>query len=114
MSKKYYRFLGGLLNTQMKWLNNMSKKGYRLIRTEKILYEFEPCRPNQVKYCIDFIGHKSKEEADNYYMFLEDMGYKVFYKNINLTYSIGKIRWRPWAEKADVWQPMRQRSTVNC
>ena len=75
MSKKYYRFLGGLLNTQMKWLNNMSKKGYRLIRTEKILYEFEPCRPNQVKYCIDFIGHKSKEEADNYYMFLEDMGY---------------------------------------
>ena len=35
MSKKYYRFLGGLLNTQMKWLNNMSKKGYRLIRTEK-------------------------------------------------------------------------------
>ena len=99
MSKKYYRFLGGLLNTQMKWLNNMSKKGYRLIRTEKILYEFEPCRPNQVKYCIDFIGHKSKEEADNYYMFLEDMGYKVFYKNINLNYSIGKIRWRPWAEK---------------
>ena len=99
MSKKYYRFLGGLLNTQMKWLNNMSKKGYRLIRTEKILYEFEPCRPNQVKYCIDFIGHKSKEKADNYYMFLEDMGYKVFYKNINLNYSIGKIRWRPWAEK---------------
>ena len=78
----------------------MSKKGYRLIRTEKILYEFEPCRPNQVKYCIDFIGHKSKEEADNYYMFLEDMGYKVFYKNINLNYSIGKIRWRPWAENA--------------
>ena len=26
-------------------------------------------------------------------------GYKVFYKNINLNYSIGKIRWRPWAEK---------------
>ena len=105
MSKKYYRFLGGLLNTQMKWLNNMSKKGYRLIRTEKILYEFEPCRPNQVKYCIDFIGHKSKEEADNYYMFLEDMGYKVFYKNINLNYSIGKIRWRPWAEKGNDGKP---------
>ena len=23
MSKKYYRFLGGLLNTQMKWLNSI-------------------------------------------------------------------------------------------
>ena len=27
------------------------------------------------------------------------MGYKVFYKSINLNYSIGKVRWRPWAEK---------------
>ncbi len=31
----------------------------------------------------------------------EDMGYKVFFKNINLNYSIGKVRYRPWAEKAD-------------
>ncbi|MBQ3010734.1 MAG: DUF2812 domain-containing protein, partial [Oscillospiraceae bacterium] len=30
---------------------------------------------------------------------LEDVGYKVFYKNINLNYSIGKVRYRPWAEK---------------
>lgn len=99
MNKKCYRFFGGLLNTQMKWLNKMSAKGYRLIRAEKMLYEFEPCRPNQIKYCVDFIGHKSKEDAEHYYTFLEDMGYKVFYKNINLNYSIGKIRWRPWAEK---------------
>lgn len=27
------------------------------------------------------------------------MGYKVFFKNINLNYSLGKVRWRPWAEK---------------
>lgn len=27
------------------------------------------------------------------------MGYPVFYKNINLNYSVGKVRWRPWAEK---------------
>ena len=27
------------------------------------------------------------------------MGYSVFYKNINLNYSVGKVRWRPWAEK---------------
>ena len=26
------------------------------------------------------------------------MGYSVFYKNINLNYSVGKVRWRPWAE----------------
>ena len=27
-----------------------------------------------------------------------DMGYKVFFKNINLNYSVGKVRLRPWAE----------------
>ena len=30
--------------------------------------------------------------------FLEEMGYSVFYKNINLNYFVGKVRWRPWAE----------------
>ena len=41
MSKKCYRFFGGLLTAQEHWLNKMSEKGYRLIRTEKMLYEFE-------------------------------------------------------------------------
>ena len=41
---------------------------------------------------------KSKENATDYAVFLEDMGYKVFFKNINLNYSVGKVRLRPWAE----------------
>ena len=43
-------------------------------------------------------GEKSKENATDYANFLEDMGYKVFFKNINLNYSVGKVRLRPWAE----------------
>lgn len=99
MSKKCYRFFGGLLTAQEKWLNKKAEKGYRLIRTGKLLYEFEECKPDQVKYRIDFIGEKSKTGATDYKNFLEDMGYTVFYKNINLNYSVGKVRWRPWAEK---------------
>ncbi len=99
MSKKCYHFFGGLLNAQANWLNKMSEKGYRLIRAGKMLYEFEECKPNEVKYCVEFIGEKSKENANDYFLFLEDMGYKVFFKNINLNYSVGKVRWRPWAEK---------------
>lgn len=99
MRKKCYRFFGGLLIAQANWLNKMSEKGYRLVQTGKMLYEFEECKPNQVKYCVEFIGYKTKDNAKDYYDFLEDMGYKVFYKNINLNYSIGKVRWRPWAEK---------------
>ena len=79
MSKKCYRFFGGLLTVQKNWLNKMAEKGYRLIRTGKLLYEFEKCKPGQVQYCVEFIGQKSKA-------------------NINLNYSVGKIRWRPWAE----------------
>lgn len=99
MSKKCYRFFGGLLTAQEHWLNKMSEKGYRLIRAEKMLYEFEACKPDQVKYCVEFIAQKSKANASDYHEFLEGMGYKVFYKNINLNYSVGKVRLRPWAEK---------------
>lgn len=99
MNKKFYRFFGGLLTAQKNWLNKMSEKGYRLIRTGKLLYEFEECKPGQFQYCVEFIGQKSKENAQNYHDFLEEMGYSVFYKNINLNYSVGKVRWRPWAEK---------------
>lgn len=88
-----------MLAAQENWLNKMSEKGYRLVRTGKILYEFEECKPNQVKYCVEFIGEKSKENSRDYHDFLEDMGCKVFYKNINLNYSVAKARWRPWAEK---------------
>ena len=66
MSKKCYRFFGGLLNTQEKWLNKMSEKGYRLVRTGKLLYEFEKCKPDEVTYCVEFIGEKSKESSIDY------------------------------------------------
>ena len=68
MSKKCYRFFGGLLTAQEHWLNKMSEKGYRLIRAEKMLYEFEACKPDQVKYCVEFIAQKSKANASDYHL----------------------------------------------
>ena len=98
MSKKCYRFYGGLLVSQEKWLNKMAENGYKLIRTGKLLYEFEQCRPKQYQYCVDFVGQKSKESADDYAQFREDLGYRVFFKNINLDWNVGKVELRPWAE----------------
>lgn len=99
MSKKCYRYFGGLLQKQEEWLNQMAEHGHRLIRTDKMLYEFEACTPGRVEYRVEYIGSKSQNDSREYVQFLEDMGYKVFFKNINLNYSIGKIRYRPWAEK---------------
>lgn len=99
MSKKCYRFFGGLLVSQEKWLNKMAENGYRLIRTGKLLYEFEECAPKQYQYCVDFVGQKSKESVDDYARFLEDFGYRIFFKNINLDWNVGKVEVRPWAEQ---------------
>jgi len=99
MNKKCYRYYGGLLVSQGNWLNKMAENGYRLIRTGKMLYEFEECTPGQYQYCVEFIGQKSKESAADYARFLEDFGYRVFFKNINLNWNIGKVTVRPWAEQ---------------
>lgn len=99
MNKKQYRYFFGFLEKQEHWLNKMAAGGYKLIRTEKMLYEFEKCRPHEMQYCVEFIGEKSKDNACDYHDFLEDLGYTVFYKNMNINYSIGKVRCRPWAEK---------------
>ena len=98
MSKKCYRFFGGALGAQEKWLNRMAAQGFRLARTEKLLYEFEECGPGQYEYRVEFVGQKSRKDAEDYRQFLEDLGYRTFYKNINLSYTVGKVRWRPWAE----------------
>lgn len=98
MSKKCYRYFGALLSAQEKWLNKMAGKGYRLIHCGKLLYEFDECTPGKYQYCVEFIGKKSAKDAKNYRAALEDMGYKAFFKNINLNYSIGRVRYRPWAE----------------
>jgi len=96
MMKKCYRFFGGFLDAQETWLNQMAHQGYRLIRTRKVVYEFERCKPDEYQYSIEFVAHKSYKSEKEYKAFLEGLGYKVFYKNANLNFSIGKIKWRPY------------------
>lgn len=96
--KKIVRYFGGFIDAQEKWLNTMSEKGYRLVRTGKLIYEFEECAPHKYIYCIDFVAHKSYAELKDYKQFLKEVGYKVMSKNANLNWSIGKIRWRPYGD----------------
>ncbi len=93
-----YRYFGGFIALQEQWLNEMARKGLRLIKVGKMLYEFEPCSPARYQYAVEFVADKSRKDSQSYKEFLEGCGYSVFYKNINLSYSIGKVRFRPWAE----------------
>lgn len=99
MSKKYYRFFWGFLKRQETWLNEMADKGYRLVRTGRAWYKFEDCEPGRYRYAVEFVGEKSKQNAKEYASFLEDCGYRVLFKNLNLDYSVGKAVFRPWAKK---------------
>ena len=93
------KFFAGFMGRQTKWLNSMAEKGYRLIRAGKLEYEFEECEPGKYIYTVEYVGDKAFEDEENYKSFLEDMGYRVFYKNINLDYSTVKLFYRPWADK---------------
>nr|WP_295971250.1 DUF2812 domain-containing protein [uncultured Bacillus sp.] len=98
MTKKFFRYFGGFLSTQEKWLNAMSAKGYRLIKVRKFVYEFEVAEKNQYQYRIEFVAHLSNNCNKEYRDFLNDLGYTIFTKNFNVNYSIGKIRWRPYGK----------------
>lgn len=99
MRKNVYRYFGGFIAAQEKWLNKMAAAGYRLIKTGRLLYQFEPCESGKYQYKVEFIADQSKKSAEGYKAFLEGCGYTVLYKNANLNYSIGKVRYRPWASE---------------
>lgn len=99
MSKKYYRFFWGFLKKQEQWLNEMANKGWRLVNTGRAWYEFEECEPGKYRYAVEFVGEKSNRDRTEYVSFLEDCGYRVLTKNLNLDFSVGKAIYRPWANK---------------
>lgn len=98
MTKKVYRFYSMFLEKQEMFLNKMAGEGWRLIKTTRLSYTFEPCTPNEYEYQVLYIGNKAQKDNKDYRAFLQKMGYDVFVKAANLNYSVGKIRWRPTAD----------------
>lgn len=42
MTKRYCRYFAGFMHSQARWLNKMAAKGYRLVQTDLLHYEFKP------------------------------------------------------------------------
>ena len=100
MKKTVFRYFVDFADKQEKWLNEMAARGFRLVRCGRLMYKFEQCTPGEYQYCIEFVGEKSDTKRTDYKRFLEGLGYRVICKNINLNRSIGKVRFRPWANGA--------------
>lgn len=97
MSKTVFRYFFDFLDGQEKWLNSMAEQGYRLKKCGKMVYIFEECKPNEYEYAVELVGDKSCSKAKDYRKYLESIGFRTFTKNINLNFSYGKVRWRPYA-----------------
>ncbi len=98
MSKTVFRYFFDFLDGQERWLNSMAERGYRLKKCGKMTYTFEECKPNEYEYAIEFVGDRAYSKAKDYCRYLESMGYRTFTKNINLNFSYGKVRWRPYGK----------------
>lgn len=98
MSKRIFRYFFDFIDGQEKWLNNMAQRGFRLKTCGKASYLFEECEPNEYEYIVEFVGEQSNSKARDYQKYLEGMGFRTFTKNINLNFSFGKVRWRPYAK----------------
>ena len=94
MEKTVIKYFGGFMTAQEKWLNKMAANGRRLTGTTSITFDFDDCKPSEYEYRVEFAAHKSFGELEKYRVFLEECGYKVFYKNMNLNFSFLKFRLR--------------------
>ena len=97
MSKIVFRYFFDFMDGQERWLNRMAECGFRLRKCGKITYVFDKCEPDEYEYKVEFVGHRAYLQAKDYGRYLESMGFQTFTKNINLNYSFGKIKWRPYA-----------------
>lgn len=101
MSKKVYKIFLNPFEPQENWLNQMAEEGWELVKIGRWSYEFEPCQRRAVCYKVDFVADKSLTELKEYEAFLEELGMRVFTKNLNIgKYSFGEVRLRPYGKGA--------------
>ncbi len=97
MSKIIFRYFYDFVDGQEKWLNSMADSGYRLKKCGRVFYVFEECQLCEYEYAVEFVGHKAYSQAKDYRRYLEGVGFRTFTKSINIKFSYGKVKWRPYA-----------------
>ncbi|MGC6176440.1 DUF2812 domain-containing protein [Lacrimispora sp. 38-1] len=98
MSKKIFRYFYDFVDGQEKWLNSMADSGYRLKKCGRVFYTFEECQLCEYEYAVEYVGNKAYSQTKDYRRYLEGMGFRTYTKSININFSYGKVKWRPYAE----------------
>ena len=83
-----------------KWLNEMSNKGYRLIKAGNTFYYFEECEKEKYVYAVDFVANKSYSELRDYEDFLKESNIRYIKRAASIgKVTKGNIRWRLYADR---------------
>lgn len=65
------------IEKEVKWLNEMSSKGYKLVNRKGFSYVFEPCEPNKYIYQVEKRGVFSTKEDPEYINFLDELNIRL-------------------------------------
>ncbi|MBE6307278.1 MAG: DUF2812 domain-containing protein [Bacteroidales bacterium] len=80
MEKKHYfrYFTIADYEKEQKWINDMSRHGWNLVKTNGLIYTFERGVPGEYIYKIDLPDEKMSDvEVDTYYKFMEECGVEI-------------------------------------
>ena len=98
MIRRFKLFLNPV-EDQERWLNNMSRQGYRLSHVGNTFYYFEKGDPGQYQYAVQYVANKSLPELQDYERFLEESKIRWIEKAGSVgKFSLGNLRWRPYAD----------------
>lgn len=79
------------------WLNRMSESGYRLKKVSLLhRYSFEPCRPGEYQYRVEFVADQSGRRLKDYQSYLSGLGIHSIPVSANLgklSFGSAKLRW---------------------
>lgn len=99
MIRKFKFFFRPILGLT-KWLNEMSDKGYRLIKLGNIFYYFEECEKGKFKYSIDYVANMSYSSLKDYEGFLKESNIRYMEKAGSIgKVSLANVRYRPYADR---------------
>ena len=78
-TKRYFRYFTiADYEQEEKWINNMSRCGWNLVRNNGLIYTFEKGNPGEYIYKIDLPRESmTNVEADAYYKFMEEFDIEV-------------------------------------
>ncbi|MBH1939940.1 DUF2812 domain-containing protein [Mobilitalea sibirica] len=72
------------LDNQEVWLNEKASQGLRLVKSTRLFYYFEECKPGEYVYKVEYVYDKSFKNLEKYIDFLKELNIRAIKKNFSM------------------------------